>query len=223
LASGLTIIQSVEQYGAASQYAPYVALNAFPGQPGATAITAPGQLHPNPDAIYVLTGLGNIGSQSQEGFDVNISYELPWKQYGRFHVNSNWAILTSFLNNDFEYAGLDWYGTLPKFRAYTTVDWSYRGYGATLGYTRINTVDADPVSEGGSGFNVGPYNTFDLQFRYDLGTANSQLKGLTVGIGCNNLTNQTPPQSPNYSSPPFDNGTFSYFGRMLYADLKYKF
>ncbi|MDB6166415.1 MAG: hypothetical protein JWQ83_1555, partial [Lacunisphaera sp.] len=29
--------------------------------------------------------------------------------------------------------------------------------------------------------------------------------------------------SPNYSSPPFDNSAFSYFGRMFYADLKIKF
>jgi iron complex outermembrane receptor protein len=223
LASGLTIIQSVEQFGPASQYAQYVALNAFPGQAGAVAITSPGQLHADPDKIYVLTGLANIGSQSQHGFDVNISYLLPWKQYGRFQVNSNWAILTSFLNNGDEYAGNDLYGSLPKFRAYTTVDWSYRGYGATLGYTRINKVDADPASFGGSGLDVGPYNTFDLQFRYDLGTASPMLKGATFGIGCNNLFAKTPPLSPNYSSPPFDNGTFGYFGRTFYADLKIKF
>jgi iron complex outermembrane receptor protein len=223
LASGLTIISEVERLGAASQYAPYVALNAFPGQAGAVAITTPGQLHVDPDKIYVLTGLANIGSQSQHGFDVNVSYELPWKQYGRFHVNSNWAILQSFLNNGDEYAGNDLYGSLPKFRAYTTVDWSYQGYGATLGYTRLNKVDADPAAFGGSGLDVGPYNTFDLQLRYDLGTATSRLKGVTVDIGCNNFTNQTPPLSPNYSSPPFDNGTFNYFGRMFYADLKIKF
>ncbi|MDB6113571.1 MAG: hypothetical protein JWQ62_516, partial [Lacunisphaera sp.] len=223
LASGLTIIQSVEQFGAASPYASFVALNAFPGQAGATAITAPGQLHPNPDAIYVLTGLANISEQTQHGFDVNISYELPWKQYGRFHINSNWEILQSFLLDGTEYAGLDAYGTLPKFRAYTTVDWTYRGYGATLGYTRINTVDADPVSFGGSGLNVGPYNTFDLQLRYDLGNATPMLKGVTFDIGCNNFTNRKPPLSPNYSSPPFDNSAFSYFGRVVYADLKIKF
>lgn len=223
LAGGLTIIQSVEQFGPASQYAPYVALNAFPGQPGALAITTPGQLHIDTDKIYVLTGLANIGDQSQHGFDVNISYDLPWKQYGRFRLNSNWAILQSFLNNGDEYAGNDLYGSLPKFRAYSTVDWSYRGYGATLGYTRINTVDADPASFGGSGLDVGPYNTFDLQLRYDLSKVNPLLKGVTFDIGCNNLTNQTPPQSPNFSSPPFDNGTFSYFGRMVYADLKIKF
>jgi iron complex outermembrane receptor protein len=223
LASGLTIIGDVERLGAASQYAQYVALNAFPGQAGAVAITTPGQLHVDPDKIYVLTGLANIGSQSQHGFDVNISYELPWKQYGRFHVNSNWAILQTFLNNDDEYAGNDLYGTLPKFRAYTTVEWSYQGYGATLGYTRINTVDADPASFGGTGLDVGPYNTFDLQLRYDLSKASPLLKGVTFDIGCNNFTNQTPPLSPNYSSPPFDNSAFSYFGRMFYADLKIKF
>jgi iron complex outermembrane receptor protein len=223
LASGLTIIQDVEHYGPASQYAPYVALNAFPGQAGAVAITAPGQLHVDPDKIYVLTGLANIGSQSQHGFDVNIAYLLPWKQYGRFTINSNWTFLQSFLNNDTEYAGLDAYGTLPKFRAYSTIDWSYQGYGATLGYTRINAVDADPVSFGGSGLDVGPYNTFDLQLRYDLSKVTPLLKNVTFDVGCNNFTNRKPPLSPNYSSPPFDNSAFSYFGRVFYADVKIKF
>lgn len=223
LASGLTIIQSVEQFGPASPYAQYVALNAFPGQAGAVAITTPGQLHPDPDKIYVLTGLANIGSQSQHGFDVNISYLLPWKQYGRFRFNSNWTFLQSFLNNEDEYAGNDLYGTLPKFRAYTTLDWSYEGYGATLGYTRINAVDADPASFGGSGLDVGPYNTFDLQLRYDLSKVSPMLKNVTFDIGCNNFTNKTPPLSPNFSSPPFDNSAFSYFGRVFYADLKIKF
>ncbi len=223
LASGLTIIADVERLGAASQYAQYVALNAFPGQAGAVAITAPGQLHPNPDAIYVLTGIANISSQTQHGFDVNISYELPWKQYGKFRLNSNWEILRSFDLDGTEYAGNDLYGTLPKFRAYSTLDWTYKGYGATLGYTRINTVDADPPLLGGSGLDVGPVNTFDLQLRYDLGTATPMLKGVTFDIGCNNFTNQKPPLSPNYSSPPFDNSAFSYFGRIFYADLKIKF
>ena len=223
LASGLTIISDVERLGAASQYAQFVALNAFPGQAGAVAITAPGQLHPNPDAIYVLTGLGNISSQTQHGFDVNISYELPWKQYGRFHFSSNWEILQSFNLDGTEYAGNDLYGTLPKFRAYTTLDWTYKGYGATLGYTRINAIDADPPAFGGSGLDVGPYNTFDIQFRYDLGNASPMLKGVNFDIGCNNFTNRTPPQSPNYSSPPFDDSAFSYFGRTFYADLKIKF
>ena len=223
LASGLTIIADVERLGPASQYAQYVALNAFPGQAGAVAITTPGQLHVDPDKIYVLTGLANVSEQSQHGFDVNISYVLPWKQYGRFHLQSNWSILQSFLNDGSEYAGNDLYGTLPKFRAYSTLDWTYQGWGATLGYTRINTVDADPVSFGGSGLNVGPYNTFDLQVRYDLSKVTPMLKGVTFDIGANNFTNRKPPLSPNYSSPPFDNSAFSYFGRMLYADLKIKF
>jgi iron complex outermembrane receptor protein len=223
LASDLTMIQDVEQYGAASEYAQYVTLNAFAGQAGAVAITSPGQLHVDPDKIYVLTGIANISSQKQHGFDVTIAYALPWKQYGRFNFTSNWTILRSFDNDGTEYAGLDWYGSLPKFRAYSTLDWSYKGYGATLGYTRINAVDADPVEYGGSGWKIGPYNTFDLQVRYDLGNATPKLKGVSVSVGCNNLTNRMPPLSPNYSSPPFDNSTFSYFGRVFYADLKIKF
>jgi iron complex outermembrane recepter protein len=224
LASGLTMIQSVEQYGAASPYAQYVTLNAFANQAGAVAVTAPGQLSVDTDKIYVLTNIANISSQQQHGFDVGIKYELPWKHYGRFNLSSEAAILQSFVSDGTEYAGLDWYGTLPKFRSYTTLDWTYRGYSAVLGWTYIKAVDADPVSEGGSGYMVGPYHTLDIQVGYDLGNATALLKGVTLGLGVNNLTNRVPPQSPNYSSPPFDgSGGFSAFGRIFYADVKIKF
>ncbi|MCM2274899.1 MAG: TonB-dependent receptor [Candidatus Didemnitutus sp.] len=219
LAGALEIIQDVEQFGPASPYAQFVALNAFPGQAGAVAITTPGQLHPDPDKIYVQTGIGNIGSQNQHGFDVTINYELPWKQYGRFSIASSWAIIKSFTNDGNEYVGLDLYGTLPKFSAYSSVNWSYKGYGATLGYTHIKSVDTvfGPNAESGA------YNTFDLQVSYDLGNATPLLKGMEFTLGCNNLTNRMPPLSDSYSSPPFDAGTYSYLGRVFYADLKIKF
>ncbi len=218
-----TIIQSVEQLGAASPYAKYVALNAFPGQ-GGTAITTPGQLSPNPANVYVLQSLVNIGNQNQHGYDIDVRYTLPWKQYGLFVVDSKWAILQSFFIKNgpddpgSEYSGNDLYGTLPKARSYTTVDWAYEGYGATLAYTHINGVDD------GYGDPINPYNTFDLQLRYDLSRLSPTLKGCSMDIGCNNFTNQKPSlDRNNYASPPFDASTYSFFGRMYYVDLKIKF
>lgn len=224
LASGLDIVQDVERYGAASQYAQYLTLNAFPGQAGAVAVTSPGQLHVDPDKIYVQTGIANISSQKQHGFDVTVAYDLPWKQYGRFHFSSTGTFLQTFLNDGTEYAGNDLYGTLPKFRAYSTLDWNYKGYGAVLGWTHINSVET-PYGSGPDfdGAESGAYDTLDLQLRYDLGNATPMLKGVTFDVGVNNLTNRMPPLSGAYSSPPFDNSTYSYFGRMYYADLKIKF
>jgi len=222
-ASDLTMMQSVEQYGAASPYARYIALGNFPGQ-GGTPVTAPGQLSAAPDNVYVLTTLVNIASQQQHGWDINVKYTLPWQDFGRITVNSEWAITRQFFlkaNPDdpgTDYAGLDDYGTLPRTRSYSTIDWDYKAYGATLGYTHINHVSNL------YGDIITPYNTFDLQLRMNLGQVNSHLHGISFDIGVNNLTNQKPPlDRDNYSSPPFDASAYSYFGRMYYMDLKIKF
>jgi iron complex outermembrane receptor protein len=218
-----TIIQSVEEFGPASPFAPYVALGAFPGQ-GGTPVSTPGQLSPNPANIYVLQSLVNIGDQSQHGYDIDVKYTLPWQQYGRFTVETKWALLQTFFiksgptDPGFEYAGNDLYGTLPKARSYSTLDWNYQSYGATLGYTHINSVDD------GYGDAINPYNTFDIQFRYDLAQVSPMLRGVSMDIGCNNFTNQGPPlDRNNYASPPFDASTYSFFGREYYVDMKIKF
>ena len=218
-----TMIASVEQLGAASPYAPYVALGAFPGQ-GGTAVTAPGQLHGNPDNIYVLTGLVNIAGQNQKGWDISARYTLPWKQYGKIVIDTRWALVTNWIYQSSaidpgtDYSGTDANGTIPKTRNYTTVDWSYQGYGATLGVTHLNSI------QDGYGDVLNPYTTVDLQFRTDLGKVSPLLKGFNVEVGVNNVNNQKPIiDKANFASPPFDPSANSYFGRMYYADLKVKF
>jgi iron complex outermembrane receptor protein len=222
-ATDLTMMQSVEQYGPASPFAQYIALGGFPGQ-GGTAVTAPGQLSKNPDNVFVLQSLLNIATQNQHGWDVNLKYTLPWQAYGRVTINSNWAIMRQFflksspIDPGFDYSGYDLYGTLPKTRSYSTVDWDYKAYGATLGYTHINNVND------GYGDTINPYNTFDVQFRLNLGQLSSHLSGFSFDVGVNNFTNQKPPlDRNNFSSPPFDASTYSFFGRSYYMDLRYKF
>jgi iron complex outermembrane receptor protein len=218
-----TMVQSVEALGAASPFSQYVTLNDF-GFNGGAHVTGPGQLSPDPSRIYVIQNLVNIASQKQHGWDLNVRYTLPWQTYGRFVVNTEWAILKQFLlisgptDPGTDYSGYDDYGTLPKARSYTTVDWDYQGYGATLGYTHINHVDNY------LGDWIHPYNTLDLQFRLNLGKFDSHLNGISMNIGVNNLTNQSPPlDRDNYASPPFDGSAYSFFGRIYYMDLRIKF
>jgi len=218
-----TMIQSVEALGAASPFNPYVTLNGFAGQ-GGTHVTGPGQLSTNITNIYVLQGLVNIADQEQHGFDINVKYTFPWKDYGLFTFNSEWTILQSFFlksgptDPGTEYSGEDDYGTLPKTRSYTTLDWSYQGYGAALGLTHLNSVGNL------SGDTMSPYTTLDLLLRYDLGELSPHMKGASIDVGCDNITNRGPVlDRTNYASPPFDGSAYSFFGRMYFMDLKIKF
>jgi len=219
----LTMMQDVEKLGAASVFSQYVTLGNYAFN-GGTHVTTPGQLSPNPSNVYVIQQIVNIAAQQQHGFDLDVRYTLPNKDYGRFVFESKWAFLQEFLlqsspdDPGTDYAGYDDYGTLPKSRAYTTVDWDNKGYGATLGWTFINSVDNL------SGDHMPSYNTFDIQFRMDLGQVTPKLKGLAFDIGCNNFTDKGPVlDRTNYASPPFDASAYSFFGRMYYADLHYKF
>jgi iron complex outermembrane receptor protein len=223
-ASDLDMMQSVEALGPASPFAQYVTLNNFANRGGAH-VTAPGQVSTNLVNIYVLESLVNIGSENQDGMDFELKYTFPWEKYGRFTLQSNWAYLRSFVikqgptDPGTDYAGYNDDGTLPHLRSYSSVDWTYKGFGATLAYTHIPKVDD---YEGGF---ASPYNTFDLQGRFDLGElVDSRLTGLSVNLGVNNLTNQKPPVDSNvFSDAPTDLSAYSPFGRLLYVDLKYKF
>ena len=223
-ASDLVMMQSVEQYGPQSPYAQYIALNNYPGYTGATAITAPGQISTHLTNTYVLQTLVNIGSIEQDGTDIGLKYTLPWTNYGLFKLSSNWAYVGKFFvktgpsDPGTEYAGHNDNGTIAKLRSYSSLDWTWGAYGATLGYTHIPSV----IDNYGGG--AKPYNTFDLQVRVDAGALSSKLNGLSLSIGCNNLTNQGPSLDPNnFSDPPADTSAYSPLGRLLYADLRYKF
>ena len=223
-ASDLTMMQSVEQYGPNSPFAQYVTIGGFPGA-GGRAVTAPGQVSSNISNIYVQSSLVNIGGTSEKGYDLTAKYAFPNTAYGRFTAQTTWAFLKSYFvksgptDPGTEYAGFNNAGTMPHHRAYSSLDWNYRSYGATLGYTYI------PATPDMSGGGESAWNTFDLQTRFDLGKIiDSSLNGLMLNIGLNNVTNQKPPLDPNvFGNPPADTGTYGVFGRQWYTDIKYKF
>ena len=218
-----TMLQSVEALGAASPFVNYVTLNNYATLGGAK-VTGPGQISPSLTNVYVLQNLVNIAAQTQHGFDLNVKYTLPWQEHGRFTISSEWAMLQSFFlktgptDPGTEYSGLDDNGTLPKLRSYTTVDWDYQGYAATLGITHLNSVNNL------SGDHVSPYTTLDFQVRFDLEKLDSHLHGVGMDFGVSNFTNRLPPlDRTNYASPPFDGSAYGFFGRTYYMDFKVKF
>ncbi|HVZ66176.1 MAG TPA: TonB-dependent receptor [Lacunisphaera sp.] len=224
LASTSTMIQDVEQFGPASQYAPYIHLGNF-GQLGGTNVTAPGQLHINPANVYVDQFNANVASQNQDGMDITLKYGFD-SHVGRFDLTSTWVYLRSFriqpsAGQPFdEYVGFNGYGTLPKYREYTTLSWQSGAYSANIANTFIDSV----TSAGDPTYKVGSYSTVDILGSMDVGRVFAPLHGLNVTLGINNVFNRFPPVDPNeFSDPPADTSIYSSIGRFYYAQFNYKF
>ncbi|MES1195055.1 MAG: TonB-dependent receptor, partial [Opitutus sp.] len=168
LATPTTIVQDVEQYGPASHLVNYVHLGNF-GQLGGTVVTTPGQLSPNPGNIYVDQFNANVASQQQDGVDLTFKYS--WRtNHGTFDFSSSWAYLRSFRiqsapGEDYtEYSGTNGYGTLPRYREYSTVAWQSGAWAASVSNSYVPS-----VTSAGSGEKVDSYTTFDLQGSVDFG------------------------------------------------------
>ena len=119
-----------------------------------------------------------------------------------------------------EYVGFNGYGTLPKYRGYTTIDWESGAYSAALSNSYIDSV----TSAGDPTWHVGSYTTFDIQGSMDVGRVFSKMNGLKFTLGINNVLNRYPPVDPNvFSDPPADIGIYGAIGRFYFASFVYKF
>ena len=224
LATTTTIVQDVERLGPASIYSSFVHLGNF-GQLGGTLVTAPGQLSPNPTNVYVDQFPANVAAQNQSGVDVNLKYawETP---YGSFDFTSTWVYLQHFLfegaagSGFTEFVKTDGFGTLPRYREFSTITWQKDAYTALISSTFIPSV----ISAGDGVTKIPSYASFDVQGSMDVGKVVSKLHGLKFTIGINNVFNKYPPVDPTiFSDPPADTGTYGSFGRFYYMDVSYKF
>lgn len=234
-----TILQSVELLGTASPYAKYVRI----GTPGdtsmfdsGTAISAAGQISGNAiDSIYVTDTLVNIAGQKLDGFDVKLEDTFEVRDLGRFKATSTIGIYNHYRVKNLPDS--DWFetvgyatnsnGTIPKFSAYTSLDWTKGNWGANLGWRYIPHVtdaNGDPAGDVTSDTYVEAYHSIDTAVRYTFGPDARYLKGLTVSLGATNLFNETPPSAAGtFTESNADIATYGAVGRMLYVDLKYRF
>ncbi len=248
------ILIDVNKYGSASQFYTNIATGAFPGSTGAVLFNNPGDVlayvtnpanvvggnYPN---LFLIDRFTNLGQIKIKSLNVAAEYSVPTAGSGTLNFATQAAFLLSYkylaLPNQlaadgvrsavYEFAGTTTQGggaqgTLPRFRAYTTLDWTIGHWDAGAGVTYIGAVtdlgiggltydtgltaalaaQAKAAAAGTAipinGFipgHVSSYTAIDLRLTYNTSTEGGRAKGLSVTAGVNNLFDQLPPVSTN--------------------------
>jgi iron complex outermembrane receptor protein len=228
----VSALQSVELLGPASPYAQFTSLKNYVGEPGAVPITAPGQIAGDPTGVFFYNPNNNIGEDKYEAMDVQLNYTWEMAGIGRFDLMSRGTyIFCYFLDSPGspgeETAGFGTFftnnGTIPRWKSYTTLDFTRGGWEAVIGNTFITHVnDID------DGEHINYYPSWDVSLSYRFGQNDpgylSMLKGLTLKVGVNDLFDRQP--STDYDTFSQDNAdisTYSPIARFVYVEGRYKF
>ena len=245
------ILQSVNQSGSASPFSGSIAKGAFPGQPGATPFTKPGEIEaylradPNNSLnVFAIDRFMNLGGVRVRSYNANAAYFFETKAAGAFTVGTQGTIFKSYkfqalpYQKFYEYAGTTTnggtgvQGTLPKYRFYSTLDWEVGNLAATLGNTYVAAV----TDQGAGGIvyensttlkpvRVKSYAAWDLRVAYRGGTIQMLgAKGWMLALGVNNISNKLPPLAPQaFNDNNADVATYSPIGRLVYGTVQLTF
>ncbi|QYE33089.1 TonB-dependent receptor (plasmid) [Polymorphobacter sp. PAMC 29334] len=255
------IFLDVNQNGAASQFAGNIAKGNFPGQPGAMPFVNPGDLRAylaadpaNYNNVYAIDRFTNLGGIRVRTINAAIDYLVPTNRLGSFEVNS---AIAYFLNYKFqvipsqkfyEYAGTATnggtgvQGILPRFRSYTTLDWSLGNFDVVLGNTYVSAVtdlgvggityETNAAKTPATSFagRIKPYTAFDLRVAYSVRDRDGHPSGFSIAAGANDVFNRMPPVSTSvftpsaaYTDNTADVSTYSPIGRLVYVQASVKF
>jgi iron complex outermembrane recepter protein len=247
------ILDSVNRQGSASPFFNNLAKGNFPGLPGATQpFTKPGDLNTylmsggNSLDLYAVDQFRNLGGVQEQSINLSASYLLPTDKMGTFEFGTAAAIFLHYkfqaLSDQpfYEYAGFATnggtgvQGTLPKYRFYSTINWKYQNWDATLANTYISSVK--DIGPGGIVFAnsttlkaipVSSYTTWDVRVAYTDESRSNVLKfvkGWTVAAGMNNIANRMPPLAAQaFTDNNADVATYSPIGRLTYVTASVKF
>jgi iron complex outermembrane receptor protein len=246
------IFQSVNAQGSASPFISNIARGNFPGFvgsiPGSTAFATPGSLQAFIAAggqtagndLYAVDYFVNLAGVKVRAYDVLLEYTLPQTRAGRLTLMTTGTYFQTYQFQAlpdqpyFEYAGFATnggtgvQGTLPRWRAYSTVHWERDGWEATIANSYIPGVT--DIGVGGIVFatsttlrpaKVSSYTTWDLSAGY---TLKGVMKGMKVMVGVNNVADRMPPLAPQaFTDNNADVATYSPLGRLWYATVSVKF
>jgi iron complex outermembrane receptor protein len=179
---------------------------------------------------------------------------VPTTNYGNFSFNAIMAVFLSYKFQSlpsqkfYEYAGTasnggtGVQGTLPKFRAYSSINWDIHHFSLTVANTYVSAVS--DIGAGGITYEtnaarspatafagrIKPYTTFDLRAAYALKDLDGVLTGASIAVGANNVFDRMPPISTNvftpsaaYTDNTADVSTYSPLGRVLYVQASVRF
>jgi iron complex outermembrane recepter protein len=135
------ILTSVDQLGPASPFASLVAFNNFPGLPGSTPVTAPGQVRNNLNQTFYIDQLQNLGAEHVEGVDASLHYTMDLRTFGQFELGVNAIVYTeselkttpdshyyNFLGTD----GAEGVGAAPDYKLTFLGEYRWQGFTASL-------------------------------------------------------------------------------------------
>lgn len=103
----------------------------------------------------------------------------------------------------------------PDYRHRAAVGWQAGGVSAQLGWKRIGKVLDSTVGSSGS---IAAHDTFDLNVSW-----RTPIKGLTVGVGIDNLTDKAPPAPLNPGTFNTFPDTYDVLGRSVGVQVTMKF
>ena len=267
---GAVILGSVEKLGTASPFIDLVAFNNFPGQPGATKITGPGQLHGELSNTFYIDQQRNTGAARNEGFDLSAHYTIDLKSAGQLELGLNAVVFTlsdlktSVVSHYYNILGLDFPeggGAQPDYKLTALVEYRWQGFTLSLSGFYIpellNAVGANPEEDDQSTYPaVGDFYQLDGRLSYTfkgrtsagavaeakdaksmvdskggataaagaetMSPVQKLLDGVTVTVGCNNMTNQQPPFIAGQNSNT-DLSIYDPFGQFVYFEISKKF
>lgn len=171
--------------------------------------------------ILVQETFVNTDELLTRGFDTTLRYHWQTSNAGRFHAGlmhsyiDKWIITDSLdlYNKGRNFAGAyRWDNALPRNRANLNISWDKgaNGLAANLHYTGhyenwsmlwIDGEESDEV------MTIPSHTTLDLQYRHQFG----RLRNATLRIGCNNVTDTSPPLTYWPVNEPFHDARGRYF------------
>jgi iron complex outermembrane receptor protein len=250
-----TILASINSLGAASPYYNNAAVGNFYGGPGASQpFSTPGALKAfltnavtgkgdpaQANQLYLVDQFRNLATLTEHSYSVSGSYAIPTDHYGTFSLSTQGAIFTDFNfqaipgSAYIQYAGTTnnaggsggFGGTLPKYRFFTTLDWTYSDVDLTLSNTYVSaTKDTGLNGTSTPTIPVSSYMSWDFRAAYDwhFGGATHDTRVMTVALGANNVLNRMPPLAPrSFLDNNADVSTFSPLGRLIYVSASVAF
>ncbi len=184
------------------------------------------------DLLYKVIPYANLGYLDTNGFEGTFKQSLPTKAAGTFTLATDIAYVNSYkigfpgaapvngAGNNFTITQ-PFGGSFPRWKANTTVDWSYHKFDAALTWLFTGPY-AQNLLPAPAPDRVGSYSQFNLMMTY------TGFKHWTIYGGIDNIFNRTPPYDPIFANGTldqtgYDTSLYTYLGRFAQVGATYKF
>lgn len=190
---------------------------------------------------HIVASQANRGNARVRGADLAVSYRTPQTAFGSFDARLNgtwyhkyefqsekngpWLTNIGILTNDGKFGGSGPNAGLasvpqinPRWKHTLAVTWHYAQNWHTTLSQRFNTGLTDLTPRVGSTLTKVPsISQYNLNLRY------TGIKGTTVSVGVNNVTNQSPPITANSVYNGYVTSLADVMGRVYRLSIEHKF